>query len=275
MNYSYPRFLARSMYLQIHSEVISVLLFEPKHRSRWLATDPNSPARVMNEPTPENITASEQTLDVKLLLASFLEIEPQADDFATSFYQILFDKYPRIRPLFAETDMQKQKDKLIESLQLVMGNVHNSEAFTSILKNLGKRHVKYGAVLTDYPLIGDALLQALEKHLGKSWNSETQQTWTLAYQLIADTMIEGVNSLPMDAEFELAGSVNPSDRIKPKLQDITSADTSPTSSHHQSSLAKLILPISLGMVAICGYTLWNKIQTPTKPIAPTVVEPTQ
>jgi nitric oxide dioxygenase len=134
-------------------------------------------------------TPETSTLDVQLLLSSFLKIEPQADDFATSFYQILFHKYPKVQSLFSETDMEKQKDKLLQSLQMVMGNVNNPEAFTSILKNLGKRHVAYGAVLTDYPLIGDALLQALEKHLGKDWTDEVKQTWTLAYQTIAETML--------------------------------------------------------------------------------------
>lgn len=229
----------------------------------------------MNEPTPENITASAQTLDVKLLLASFLDIEPQADAFATSFYQILFDKYPRIRPLFAETDMQKQKDKLIESLQLVMGNVHNSEAFTSILKNLGIRHVKYGAVLTDYPLIGDALLQALEKHLGKNWNSETQQTWTLAYQLITDTMIEGVNTLPIDDEFELSGSVDLSGRAKFDSQHHSEIDASTNSAGGKSGLATFLLLMSLGVVGSCGYILWNSSKYPIAPSAPGTVERTQ
>jgi nitric oxide dioxygenase len=135
------------------------------------------------------------TLDVKLLVSSFLKIEPQADEFAATFYYILFQKYPGIIPLFARTDMEKQKSKLIESLQLVMGNIHNPEAFTSILRNLGYRHVSYGAVLTDYPLIGDALLQALEQHLGNDWNPEVKQTWTLAYQKISELMAEGARTV--------------------------------------------------------------------------------
>jgi nitric oxide dioxygenase len=133
-------------------------------------------------------------LDVWLLTNSFFKIEQQSDEFASTFYQVLFDKYPQVRHLFSETDMDKQKKKLIESLQLVIANVQKPEVFSSILKMLGKRHVGYGAVLTDYPLIGDALLQALEKHLGDDWNDEVKQTWALAYQVIADTMAEGAKT---------------------------------------------------------------------------------
>jgi nitric oxide dioxygenase len=135
------------------------------------------------------------TLDIKLLISSFLKIEPQADEFAATFYYILFEKYPDMVPLFAKTDMEKQKTRLIESLQLVMGNIHNPETSASILRNLGYKHVSYGAVLTDYPLIGDALLQALERHLGKDWNPEVEQAWTIGYQKISDLMIEGTQTV--------------------------------------------------------------------------------
>jgi nitric oxide dioxygenase len=53
------------------------------------------------------------TLDTRLLISSFLKIEPQADEFAATFYYILFEKYPNMVPLFAKTDMEKQKTRLI------------------------------------------------------------------------------------------------------------------------------------------------------------------
>jgi nitric oxide dioxygenase len=134
------------------------------------------------------------SLNIELIQSSYSIVKQRSDEFASSFYQILFDNYPNIRSLFSETDMSKQRSKLIESLDLVLLNVHSPEAFTPILKDLGKRHVRYGAVLTDYPLIGDALLQALEKHLGENWTSELRQAWTQAYQTIADTMAAGAKT---------------------------------------------------------------------------------
>jgi nitric oxide dioxygenase len=100
-------------------------------------------------PTPSEKLAA-TNLDIKLLISSFLKIEPQADEFAATFYRILFQKYPGLMPLFEKTDMEKQKSKLIESLQLIMSNINNPEVFASMLRNLGYKHVAYGAVLTDY-----------------------------------------------------------------------------------------------------------------------------
>ncbi len=205
-------------------------------------------------------------LNVKLLLSTFLKIEPQADAFATTFYYILFNKYPKIRPLFAATDMEKQKAKLIESLQLVMVNVHNTPSLTLILKNLGKRHVQYGAVLTDYPLIGDALLQALEKHLGKDWNAEVKETWTLAYQMIADTMAEGAKTVSaQDLTTTPIGSEPISNRntdLPISKSDLPSSDLPNNTaidrkSDGKSILPKLILLVSLGLMGLCGYLVWN------------------
>jgi hemoglobin-like flavoprotein len=199
-------------------------------------------------------TPETSTLDVQLLLSSFLKIEPQADDFATSFYQILFHKYPKVQSLFSETDMEKQKDKLIQSLQMVMGNVNNPEAFTSILKNLGKRHVAYGAVLTDYPLIGDALLQALERHLGKDWTDEVKQTWVLAYQTIAETMAEGAKMATKNDVSPIASkSINEGDTDRQKQEsNHHNSDEQITNSGSKSIPIILILLLGLGIAAI-GY----------------------
>jgi hemoglobin-like flavoprotein len=191
------------------------------------------------------------TLDTKLLISSFLKIEPQADEFAATFYCILFQEYPSMVPLFAKTDMEKQKSKLIESLQLVMGNIHNPEAFTSILRNLGYRHVAYGAVLTDYPLIGDALLQALERHLGKDWNPEVKQAWTLAYQKISELMAEGARAVKENKVDLFAQSLTAESRL---INAKTYTDNNRSTSTASTSIfSKWTLLVGIGITMILGY----------------------
>jgi hemoglobin-like flavoprotein len=222
-------------------------------------------------------TTTAPSLDVNLLQASFLKLEPQANEFASTFYRILFNKYPRIQPLFAETDMTQQKNKLIESLKLVMVNVHNTEALTFILKNLGARHVQYGAVLNDYPLIGDALLQALEKHLGKDWNDEVKQTWTMAYGMIADTMAAGAK-----AAMEKVANTNGTHPVtngdadlhvsQSEISAIDDRDLNTNESTGTPLSVKIILLVTLGLAGACGYMLLNMNQTPVESTPPTPVE---
>jgi hemoglobin-like flavoprotein len=214
------------------------------------------------------ISAPETTsLDVKLIQSTYLTIKSQADEFAESFYQILFDKYPNVQPLFSATDMGKQKDKLMESLDLVLVNVHNIKAFNSILKELGKRHVKYGAVLTDYPLVGDALLQALEKHLGEAWNPNVKHAWSLAYQSIADTMAEGARS---------ASKNNSTPEVEPEKNSEENKQSKQHSSSNNSLVFNKIFAIAcLGIAAVAGCSIWTLMQPPSNtPPDPTGVSRT-
>jgi hemoglobin-like flavoprotein len=189
------------------------------------------------------------TLDTDIIQSSYSIIKAQSDEFAESFYQILFDKYPAVKPLFMKIDMEKQKAKLMESLDLVLVNVHNPQAFKSILKDLGKRHVKYGAVLTDYPLVGDALLQALEKHLDKHWNPNVENAWSLAYQTIADTMAEGAKSV---MENNLKAIPANEESIKDSIQTKQEIE-----SNNKFGLSKIIILACIGMAAISGYAIWT------------------
>jgi hemoglobin-like flavoprotein len=198
-------------------------------------------------------SAAEATsLDVNLIQLTYSIIKPQGDEFAESFYQILFDKYPNVKPLFSGTDMKKQKDKLMESLDLVLVNVHNIKAFKSILTDLGKRHVKYGAVLTDYPLVGDALLQALEKHLGEAWNLNVKHAWTLAYQSIADTMAEGAKSVSKNNLIPEVGFEKNIEENKKYNQD--------SNSNNRLVFNKIFAIACLGIAAVSGYAIWTLIQ---------------
>jgi hemoglobin-like flavoprotein len=187
--------------------------------------------------------------NIDLLLSSFLKIAPQSQRFSDTFYHILLNKYPRLRPLFYDTDMAMQKEKLMQSLSIVMVNIRNPEAFTSILKDLGRRHVRYGTVFEDYPLVGDAFLQSLERHLGEDWTPDVQETWTQAYQLIANTMTDG-------AREALAEQNNL--RIERDLKTASIA-------------SQLLLIGGLGIIAAFGYTVWHQIRVQPAPvIAPSI-----
>jgi hypothetical protein len=108
--------------------------------------------------------------------------------------------------------------------------------------------------LTDYPLIGDALLQALEKHLGENWNSEVKQAWTLAYQTIADIMAEGAKSaMDNDAKVNITWETN--DRLNAPAEPAPSASNTLTST--------LIKIVCVAIVAVCGYAMWNLYQSPS------------
>lgn len=133
------------------------------------------------------------SLNVEILEQSFEQVKPQAREFSASFYSTLLSDYPQVRPLFANTNMVEQEKKLIMSLVLVVSNLRNPDQLTDVLKQLGERHVRYGAMREHYPLVGAALLKTFESYLGASWTPEVKQAWTDAYGAIVNLMLTGAN----------------------------------------------------------------------------------
>ena len=133
------------------------------------------------------------SLQVELLEQSFESIKPKADEFVNSFYENLFTATPEAKPLFATTDMEAQKKKLLSSLVLVVENLRQPEILDSALRGLGARHVKYGALPEHYPLVGSALLATFEQYLQEAWTPPVKQAWVEAYGAISEIMLDGAD----------------------------------------------------------------------------------
>jgi hemoglobin-like flavoprotein len=132
-------------------------------------------------------------LQVQYLEESFEQIKPRATEFVTSFYGNLFTDYPAAKPLFAHSDMDKQRKMLLNSLVFVVENLKNPVVLADALKGLGARHVKYGALPDHYPLVGNSLLKTFEQYLGTDWTPEVKAAWVDAYGLITAVMLDGAD----------------------------------------------------------------------------------
>jgi hemoglobin-like flavoprotein len=131
--------------------------------------------------TPEQIT---------LVQTSFERLGPQLPAMATRFYQELFALDPELRALFT-IPLAEQEVKFAEKLTEIVRAMPRLDELLSHTRALGARHVGYGVRTADYPILGDALLAALAAVLGDSFDAPTREAWTLAYNLVAETMLEG------------------------------------------------------------------------------------
>ena len=131
--------------------------------------------------TPEQIT---------LVQSSFDRLGPQLPTLATRFYQELFARNPALRSLFT-TDMAEQKVRFSRKLTEIVFAMPRLAELLTHTRALGARHVGYGVRVADYRTVGDALLAALAAVLGDSFDTPTREAWILAYNLVAETMLEG------------------------------------------------------------------------------------
>lgn len=150
-------------------------------------------------------------LQVELLETSFEKVQPQANEFITSFYDNLFTDYPEAQPLFAGTNMEQQGNKLLQSLILVIDNLRKPDTLSHALKGLGARHVKYGALPEHYPLVGSTLLKTFEQYLGESWTEEVQKAWVDAYGAITTTMLEGADYSAVEVQLKTEAAPPPAE----------------------------------------------------------------
>ena len=139
------------------------------------------------------------SIDLEALETSFDLVAPRGDELMDVFYARLFAAAPAVRPLFAGTDLKKQKGMLLGTLVLLRKSLRNLDAIVPKLRELGARHVAYGARPEHYPVVGEVLIASMAEIAGTAWTDEYEQAWSAAFGVVTGAMIEGA----MSAEFEL------------------------------------------------------------------------
>jgi hemoglobin-like flavoprotein len=109
---------------------------------------------------------------------------------ATRFYQELFGRDPALGALFT-TELAEQEAKFADKLTEIVRAIPRPDELLAHTRALGARHLGYGVRASDYQTVGGALLAALAAILGDSFDAPTRLAWTLAYNLVAETMLEG------------------------------------------------------------------------------------
>lgn len=131
---------------------------------------------------------------IKIVQNSWDKVIPIAATAADLFYARLFEINPETEKLFGNTDLAKQKRKLLQTLTETVASLDRFADLKSQLATLGRGHAGYGVTPTHYTNVGSALLWTLEQGLGEAWTKEVKEAWELAYDTIATQMQEGANS---------------------------------------------------------------------------------
>jgi nitric oxide dioxygenase len=137
-------------------------------------------------------------LDLTALEESFDLIAPHGDDLMDRFYAGLFAAAPAVRPLFAGTDMRRQKAMLLSALVLLRKSLRDLDAIIPTLGALGARHRAYGALPEHYPIVGSALIASMADVAGDAWTPEYERAWVAAFDVVASAMIAGAAAAELD-----------------------------------------------------------------------------
>src|SRR5262245_44784228 len=124
---------------------------------------------------------------IALVKASFAEAAAEPGELARRFYARLFAIAPEVEPLFT-TDPAEQELKLSLELLAIVERLDRVDDLVARTRELGMRHVGYGARPAHYEVVGTALLDALGDVLGPRFTPEVAAAWRYAYNLVAEAM---------------------------------------------------------------------------------------
>jgi hemoglobin-like flavoprotein len=130
-------------------------------------------------------------MDLDALETSFDLVAPKGDELMEIFYARLFAVAPAVQPLFAGSDMKRQQAMLLSALVLLRKSLRDLERVVPTLRNLGARHVAYGAQAEHYPVVGEVLIGAMATVAGEAWEPRFAEAWGEAFGVVAGAMLEG------------------------------------------------------------------------------------
>lgn len=80
---------------------------------------------------------------------------------------------------------------LLATLVLLRKSLRDLEAITPKLRQLGARHVAYGALPEHYPVVAEVMLASMAEIAGDAWTPDVEAAWAGALGLVATAMLEG------------------------------------------------------------------------------------
>jgi len=126
--------------------------------------------------------------DLVLVRRSLAAVEPLADRAVAHFYAVLFVGSPELRSLFPAS-MDLQRDRLFRALLAAARVADDPVALSALVEPLARGHRKYGVKDEHYAPVGAALIAALARYGGGSWDRHTEAAWGRTYTAISQLMI--------------------------------------------------------------------------------------
>jgi hemoglobin-like flavoprotein len=127
-----------------------------------------------------------------LVRRSFIGAMRDPAVFGQSFYDRLFELAPQLRTLFP-ADLQSQQHKLVQALHVLVRQLEHPDTLEPVLRQLGDRHVSYGVRPAHFAVVGEALIDTLDRLAEQPLDAETRDAWIRLYSGVASTMIRGAS----------------------------------------------------------------------------------
>jgi hemoglobin-like flavoprotein len=86
--------------------------------------------------------------------------------------------------------MQEQGQKLLQMIDVAVGQLNHLDRLVPTLQQLGQRHAAYGVLPAHYETVGAELLDTLARGLGDEFTKPVRTAWASVYGTMAQVMTE-------------------------------------------------------------------------------------
>jgi hemoglobin-like flavoprotein len=131
-------------------------------------------------------------MDAELLPTSLGIVDAPDDGLTRRFYDILFERYPDVRPMFG-ADIRPQATMLRTAVIAVLDHFEDGPWLTETLGSLGAKHAAWGVTEPMYGAVAECMIAAMEELGGSEWTAEMTAAWTEALTAVAGLMVAGVS----------------------------------------------------------------------------------
>ena len=115
-------------------------------------------------------------------------LKDKGEEITTAMYKVLFSKYHETQELFKDASPEQHK-KLANAVYAYAVNIDKLENLGKGIEQMAMVHVKTKVKPEHYPMVGDALLQAIKEVLGDAASDEIMSAWEEAYGFLANVLI--------------------------------------------------------------------------------------
>ena len=126
------------------------------------------------------------SLNVSLLRSSFDLIAERQSQITPRFYEILFARYPQVRPLFGRNATAVQAEMLQGALVAVMDHLEDASWLQQTLGAMGAKHVNYNVTDEMYAWVGDSLLATFAEIAGTTGRPSLRRPGQMPTRLSQD-----------------------------------------------------------------------------------------
>lgn len=131
-------------------------------------------------------------MNTYLIEKTWSDVSPHHQDIVESFYTRLFRRYPAYQEMFSPGDMQRQMQRMIQTLALVSRNADCPSAIEPHLARLGAAHKSLGLGSEDFDRFSGLLIEVIGEYsraADQQWTEDCELAWKQAFDQIVQPMM--------------------------------------------------------------------------------------